>query len=96
VVSIPADIIGGRAISQAKPEYPLAARQQRMSGSVYIRAIIGKDGTISQIGVIDSASPAFSEAALNAVRQWRYRPYLLNGTPVEVSTTITVNFKIGY
>jgi TonB family protein len=94
-LSVPGAITAGRAISQAKPEYPAIAKWQHIRGPVYLRGVIGKDGSIKQLGVIDAPSPILADAALEAVRQWRYQPYLLNGDPVEVSTTITVNFNIG-
>jgi len=58
-----------------------------------LAAIIGKDGTIQNLHVI-SGHPLLSQAALDAVKQWRYKPYVLNGEPVEVDTTIQVNFTL--
>jgi protein TonB len=62
-------------------------------GAVELRAIISKAGTIENLVVV-SGHPMLSRAALEAVRQWRYRPYLLNGEPIEVETDITVNFLL--
>jgi protein TonB len=64
----------------------------RAHGVVKLHAIIATDGTIQSLNVIDGP-PLLAEAAREAVRQWRYRPYILNGRPVEVETMITVNFK---
>ncbi|WP_263367349.1 energy transducer TonB [Edaphobacter bradus] len=94
-VGLPSGVVAGKAISQPRPHYPDSAKQQHISGSVYLRAIIAADGTILKLGVIESASPILSEAALAAVKQWKYQPYLLDGVPTKVSTTITVNFSIG-
>jgi protein TonB len=57
-------------------------------------AIIAKDGSVQSLRVVSSASPMLEQAALDAVKQWKYRPYLLNGNPVEVDTQITVNFVL--
>ena len=73
--------------------YPPLARQTRISGTVRLHAIIGKNGSVQQLEVI-SGHPLLVQAALDAVRQWRYRPTLLNGEPVEVDTTIDVIFSL--
>jgi protein TonB len=65
-----------------------------LSGTVVLRAIISKEGTIQQLSVASTTNQMFNNAALDAVRQWRYKPYLLNGEPTEVDTTITVNFTL--
>ena len=65
-----------------------------MQGLVVLAAVIGKDGNIQSLKVLDSPSPILSQAAMDAVKQWKYRPYVLNGTPVEVDTQITVNFTL--
>jgi periplasmic protein TonB len=80
-------------INRVTPIYPPLARQTRISGTVRLHAIIAKDGTIKQLEVI-SGHPLLVQAALDAVRQWRYRPTLLNGEPVEVDTTIDVIFSL--
>ncbi|MBZ5555028.1 MAG: energy transducer TonB [Acidobacteriia bacterium] len=76
------------------PVYPLLAKQNHIQGAVVLEAIISKDGTIQDVQV-ESGHPFLVPAAIEAVKQWRYRPTLLNGQPVEVITTITVNFKLG-
>jgi protein TonB len=81
-------------ISQPMPAYPPLARQARIQGNVVLHAIISKDGRVEQLSVI-SGHPLLIQAALDAVRQWRYRPTLLNNDPVEVDTTITVTFTMG-
>ena len=87
-------VVEGLLIHQVKPEYPHIALQTRTQGAVVLHAIIGRDGTITSLEVA-SGHPMLVSAALDAVRQWRYRPYMLNGEPVEVETSITVNFVLG-
>jgi protein TonB len=84
----------GAVISRVDPVYPPLARQARIQGNVVLHAIISKDGHVEQLSVI-SGHPLLIQSALDAIRQWRYRPYLLNGDPVEVETTITVTFTMG-
>ena len=83
----------GNLIYRVQPVYPPLARQARIQGTVELRAIISKTGTIENLQAI-SGHPMLIPAALNAVRQWRYRPYLLNNNPIEVETEITVNFVL--
>lgn len=83
----------GLLVHEVRPVYPPLASQARVQGEVILQAIIGKDGSIQQLRAV-SGRPVLIPAALDAVRQWRYRPYLLNGEPVEVETQIIVNFKL--
>ena len=83
----------GNLIFQVPPEYPPLARQVRVQGDVVLRAIISRTGTIEHLQVV-SGHPMLAEAAIRAVRQWRYRPYVLNDEPVEVETQITVKFSL--
>jgi protein TonB len=80
-------------LHEVKPVYPPLARQARIQGAVELRAIISKSGTIENLVVV-RGHPMLSAAAIEAVRQWRYRPYVLNGEPIEVETEITVNFLL--
>ena len=80
-----------RLIRQVKPIYPVIAQQTRVSGTVLLTGVISKDGTIRNLQVI-SGNPLLVKAAVDAVRQWIYRPTLLNGEPVEVTAPIEVNF----
>jgi protein TonB len=82
-----------RLIARPTPAYPPLARQARIQGTVRLQAIIAKDGTVSQLEVL-SGHPLLVQSALDAVRQWRYQPTLLNGEPVEVVTTIDVVFTL--
>jgi periplasmic protein TonB len=87
-------VMEGALIQRVKPDYPLIARQMHLSGTVRLRAIIATDGSVQNLEVL-SGHPILVRAAKDAVRQWRYRPTLLSGVPVEVETYITVNFVLG-
>jgi protein TonB len=80
-------------VSQPKPIYPPLAKQARISGTVELSAVIGKDGRVANLSVI-KGHPLLVQAALDAVKNWIYKPTLLNGEPVEVSTTIDVNVTL--
>ena len=80
-------------VRQVRPVYPPLARQARIQGTVKLTAIIAKDGTIQKLEVL-SGHPLLIPSALSAVKQWRYRPTLLNGQPVEVVTQVDVNFTL--
>ena len=78
-------------IERAQPEYPAMAERIHLSGTVQLRAVIGIDGRVRHLAVV-SGNPILAQAAVAAVRLWRYEPTRLNGEPVEVETQITVNF----
>jgi protein TonB len=80
-------------LHRVQPTYPPLARQARVQGTVELRAIISKAGMIENLVVVHG-HPMLATSALEAVRQWRYRPYLLNNEPIEVETEITVNFVL--
>jgi protein TonB len=81
----------GNLIYRVQPQYPPLARQARVQGIVVLRAMISREGQIENLQVV-SGHPLLVQSAMNAVLQWRYRPYFLNSEPVEVETQITVNF----
>ncbi|HEU5334809.1 MAG TPA: TonB family protein [Terriglobales bacterium] len=83
----------GLLIHRVQPMYPPLARQARIQGSVILQAEISKDGSIENLRLI-SGHPMLAPAAIEAVKQWRYKPYFLNGEPVAVETQITVNFTL--
>jgi protein TonB len=83
----------GDLIRKIQPAYPPIARSARIHGAVVLQAVISKMGTIENLRVL-SGHPMLTSAAIDAVRQWRYRPYVLNGEPVEVETQITVHFSL--
>jgi protein TonB len=83
----------GLLIKKVQPAYPPLARQARIQGQVLLQAEISKDGNIQNLRLI-SGHPMLAPAAIEAVKQWRYKPYYLNGEPVEVETQITVIFSL--
>jgi len=83
----------GLLIHKVTPVYPALARQARIQGTVVLQALIGRDGAIQNLHVV-SGHPMLTGAALDAVKQWRYKPYYLNGEPVEVDTTVNVIFSL--
>ena len=90
--------VGGRVqqpmlIHEVRPPYPPLARQARVSGSVKMEAILARDGTVQSLRLL-SGPPLLTQAAMTAVSQWRYRPTLLNGEPVEILLSIDVNFTL--
>jgi len=93
-VPVTSRIEAAKLISRVQPVYPQLAIQARIQGNVVLHAIIGRDGQVSELEVL-SGHPLLVNAALDAVRQWRYNPTLLNGQAVEVETTITVSFVLG-
>lgn len=89
------ETIVGMAIKRKDPKYPAEAKIKRISGSVIIAAIITREGKIADMEVIASPDPLLTKSALDGVKSWTYRPYILNGAPVEIETTITVNYAFG-
>ena len=83
----------GLLIRQIKPPYPELAKRARIQGEVLLHAVISREGRIEALQVV-SGHPLLVNAAVDAVKQWLYRPYLLNGDPVAVDTQITVNFTL--
>jgi TonB family protein len=87
-------IMAAKVVKKVPPVYPSEARADHVQGKVTIHATISKVGVPTELSVVSSPSPALSQSALDSVRQWRYRPVLLNGNPVEVDTTIVVDYKL--
>jgi protein TonB len=92
-VTVGGNVQAARLVNKVTPLYPPLARQTRISGTVRLHAIIGKNGGVEQLQVV-SGHPLLVQSALDAVRQWRYQPTLLNGDPVEVDTEIDVVFSL--
>jgi protein TonB len=93
-VNISAGVAVGMLLQKTQPVYPPIAKAARVSGTVVLQATISKTGTIENLRVI-SGPAMLQQAALDAVKTWRYRPYLLNNEPVEVETTVNVIFSLG-
>ena len=83
----------GLLVRKVQPQYPPLAKEAHIQGSVVLHAVIGKDGKVQQLQV-ESGHPMLARAAIDAVKKWQYKPYMLNGQPVEIDTTITVNFQL--
>src|SRR5258708_5501576 len=92
-VRVSAGVTSGLKVKDVKPVYPPLARQARIQGQVVLHAQISKDGVIEGLTLV-SGHPMLAPAAIDAVKQWRYKPYLLNGEPVEVDTEVMVNFTL--
>jgi len=92
-IRVPAQVAEANLIRDVTPEYPLEAGRKRIEGTVVLMAVIGKDGTVHDVRV-ESGLPLLAQAAIDAVKQWRYKPYLLNGEPVEIDSHITINFTL--
>jgi len=93
-IRVGGQVQSAKLVNQARPTYPPLARQARIQGTVRLEAVISKGGAIEELKVV-SGHPLLIQAAQAAVLQWRYEPTLLNGVPVEVITTIDVNFTLG-
>jgi protein TonB len=92
-VNVSQGVSQGLVIKKTTPSYPANALRMHVEGSVQLLATISKRGDISAVKVI-SGDPNLARAASDAVKQWKYKPYLLDGSPVEIQTQVTVNFKL--
>jgi periplasmic protein TonB len=92
-VRVSQGVSAGLLVRRVQPNYPPLARQARIQGQVVLRAVISKDGSIENLSLV-SGHPMLAPAAIDAVKQWKYKPYLLNGEPVEVDTEVLVNFTL--
>jgi protein TonB len=92
-VRVSGGVSQGLLVRKVNPNYPPLARQARIQGTVVLQAEISKNGDIQNLRLI-SGHPMLAPAAIEAVKQWKYKPYLLNGEPVEVETTVQVNFTL--
>lgn len=93
-VKLSSGVIAGHKISGPNPTYPASARSNRVQGTVVMEAIIDKSGSIKLLEVVSSPALDLSAASIQAVRDWKYRPYTLQGQPIEVESTIQVNFTL--
>jgi len=94
VMNISAGVAGGLLIQKTAPVYPQIAKEARVSGTVVIQATISKGGMLENLHVVNGPT-MLRQPALDAVKTWRYRPYMLDGEPVEVETTVSVTFTLG-
>lgn len=92
-LSIPAGEMAANIVSKVNPKYPPDAKKARIQGTVVLDAVIGKTGEVLHLDVI-SGPNELQQSSLDAVRQWRYKPYLLNGAPIEVKTTVKVIYSL--
>jgi len=93
IARISGGVMAGNILTKVAPVYPPDAKAQGISGTVVLHAIIGKDGKVQFLQAV-SGPENLAKAAIDAVRQWTYKPYLLNGNPVEVDTVININFNL--
>jgi protein TonB len=99
IASAPSRIkVGGNVqsaliVTKVPPIYPAAAKAAGIQGVVHLAAIVGMDGTVQELHVLDGP-PELIQAAMDAVKQWVYKPTLLNGNPVQVETTIAINYTL--
>lgn len=94
VIRVGGNVQAARIIHQVQPSYPAIAKTAHITGTVVLHAVIGKDGSVEELQYV-SGPAALMRNAMDAVRQWRYQPTLLDGNPVEVDTTISVVFTLG-
>jgi periplasmic protein TonB len=92
-VRVSAGVTDGLLIHRVEPIYPPVAQQAHIQGAVVLAALIDKGGNVQSLQVV-SGPPLLVRAAIDAVKQWRYQPLLVNGQPIEVETTVTVNFHV--
>jgi protein TonB len=90
---VASDLQQAKLVSNTMPVYPVLAKRGRVEGTVRLTATIGKDGSVEKLETV-SGHPILEQAAVEAVKKWRYKPTMLNGEPVEVVTTIDVVFKL--
>jgi TonB family protein len=93
-VRVGGNVVPAKLVAKIEPEYPEDARARGIHGEVVLRAVISVQGAVLSPTAIATPDPQLAEAAVKAVREWRYQPSLLNGEPVETVTTITVNFEL--
>ena len=91
---ITAEVKQPELIKKVEPQYPEIARKARIQGVVILEAVITKEGSVEGVKVLRALHPILDQAAVNAVKQWRYKPALLNNRPVKVYFTVTVKFTL--
>lgn len=92
-IRVASRVVEANLIHDVTPQYPSEAGRARIEGTVVLLAVIGTDGSVKDVRV-ESGLPILAQAAIDAVKQWRYRPYMIDGEPVEVDSRITINFNL--
>jgi protein TonB len=92
-IRVASRVVEANLIHDVAPQYPAEAGRARVEGAVVLLATIGTDGCVKEVRV-ESGLPILAQAAIDAVKQWRYKPYMIDGEPVEVDSRITVNFTL--
>jgi periplasmic protein TonB len=92
-IRVASRVVEANLIHDVPPQYPPEAGRARLEGAVVLMAVIGQDGSVKDVRV-ESGLPMLAQAAIDAVKQWRYKPYLIDGEPVEVDSRITINFTL--
>jgi TonB family protein len=92
-LSVSADVMAGNLLNKVIPVYPAEAKKAKIQGTVVLSAVIGKNGSVENLRVL-SGPNELQRSSLDAVRQWTYKPYLLNGDPIEVKTTVNVVYSL--
>jgi TonB family protein len=93
-LNVPADVMAGHCITMVSPIYPATAGDSRVAATLLVRVVIWKSGDVSPMRVV-SGPTGLEDEAMNAVRQWHYKPFLRDGEPIDVTTEIQVNFDPG-
>lgn len=93
-IRVGGNVSAAKLLTKVVPVYPEYAKEKGIEGSVLLQAVISKEGSVLSLSVLNTADSDLAQAARNAVEQWHYQPTLLNGQPVEVVTTITVDFQL--
>jgi TonB family protein len=90
---VKSDVMASQVLTKTPPVYPPDAKAAKVQGAVVLKAVIGKDGAIKSLQLV-SGPEVLAKSAWSAVKEWTYKPYLLNGEPVDVETTITVHYSL--
>jgi TonB family protein len=93
-VKLSADAAQALVVSSVQPQYPRKARKNRIEGEVLLKIVVSSKGEVREV-TVESGDPLLATAATNAVKQWKYRPYLMRGRPVELESYVRVNFTVG-
>jgi protein TonB len=93
ILEVPPEAVEGSLLHRVEPDYPAEARQQQVQGPVVLDVRIGRDGAIQEVNLL-SGQRLLADAAIAAVKQWRFKPRVVNGQPVETQTKVTLNFRL--